>query len=356
MANIFNTSKAGTKKNIFISYRVNDTAGETGRLVDTLKSYFNEDQIFMDIDKIEPGVDFTEVIAKSLEQCDVMLAIIGKNWKGTAEGSAKTRINQPNDWVRLELATALQRNIKVILVLVDGGTLPEEDELPEDLHPLIKRQAYEISNKRWKYDTDQLAQYLIKCGINPKFIPPPVKQSSGKMNTGIKILIGGLALLGFLAVIGLLLPQEKKGRSLTNPQPVYQNKDSGNSFNNNPNNNNSDNNNLNNENNKSAEPVTIPDANIAGNWNESNGLYTMIIYQNGSSVTAQSYSAAGQQTADGTGTVKSNTMVLNMNVYGTGLINIKATLSADGSNLTGSYHIEKNGYSYNEPFNLIRQY
>src|SRR5688500_1884326 len=92
------------KKNIFISYRVNDTAGETGRLVDSLKHYFDEDQIFMDIDKIEPGVDFSEVISKSLSSCDVLLAIIGPNWLGGREVQGTPRIHQPNDWVRLEIS------------------------------------------------------------------------------------------------------------------------------------------------------------------------------------------------------------------------------------------------------------
>ena len=93
------TTKAPARKNIFISYRVSDTSGETGRLVDSLKQYFFEDQIFIDIDKIEPGVDFTEAIAKSLESCDVMLAIIGPNWQGLNTTNNTSRINNANDWV-----------------------------------------------------------------------------------------------------------------------------------------------------------------------------------------------------------------------------------------------------------------
>src|SRR5690606_19913986 len=75
-------TKGKPGKNIFISYREKDSSGEAGRLVDSLKEYFLDHQIFMDIDKIEPGVDFTDAISHSLECCDVMLAIIGPRWMG----------------------------------------------------------------------------------------------------------------------------------------------------------------------------------------------------------------------------------------------------------------------------------
>ncbi len=101
--------KNTSRKNIFISYPEKDTAGETGRLVDALKDHFYEEQIFMDIEKIEPGTDFTQAIATSLESCDVMLAVIGPNWLGRIEETGKYRIQDPNDWVRLKVSTALQR-------------------------------------------------------------------------------------------------------------------------------------------------------------------------------------------------------------------------------------------------------
>ncbi len=171
---LFTSTAATASKNIFISYRVSDTAGETGRLVDTLKQYFSDEQIFVDIEKIEPGVDFTVAISRSLELCDVLLAIIGPNWQGLNTTTNKSRIFNDDDWVRIEISTALKRNIRVVPVLVDGGTLPSEDQLPDDLKPLVRRQAYEISNKRWKYDTEQLIRFLIKLGITPKpYLPPP---------------------------------------------------------------------------------------------------------------------------------------------------------------------------------------
>src|SRR5258705_10381422 len=149
------------KKNIFISYRVKDTAGETGRLVDSLKKYVDDDQIFIDIDQLEPGADFAEVIKKHLDFCDVMLAVIGPNWTGK-KPDGSTEITENEDWVRLELSKALARGIGVVRVLVNNGNLPTANELPDDLQPLLKRQTYVISFNRWKYDTDNLAQFLIK--------------------------------------------------------------------------------------------------------------------------------------------------------------------------------------------------
>ena len=89
-------------KKIFLSYRAQDTAGETGRLVDVLKQHFSDDQIFMDIDNLEPGADFAEVIEKSLDSCDVFLAVIGPRWISNDDGRT-ARINDPNDWVRMEV-------------------------------------------------------------------------------------------------------------------------------------------------------------------------------------------------------------------------------------------------------------
>jgi hypothetical protein len=213
------------RKNVFISYRVSDTAGETGRLVDVLKNYFEEDQIFMDIDKIEPGVDFTEVLSRSLDSCDVMLAIIGPRWEGT-DAQGQSRIKKSDDWVHVELSTALKRNIRVVPVLVDGATLPDASDLPEDLEPLTRRQSYEISNKRWRYDTEQLTYFLQNnIGVKPKRQrlvapqPPPQPPSSG-MNIWLKVAIGVLAFIGVLGVIGLIIGEDKKQQDQSQTQPL----------------------------------------------------------------------------------------------------------------------------------------
>lgn len=219
-------------KNIFISYRVQDTAGETGRLVDALKERFDEKHIFIDIEKIEPGLAFSQVISRYLDSCDVMLAIIGPNWLGAPPAGTTPRVHQPQDWVRLEISTALKRNIRVIPVLVNGATMPAAEQLPEDLAPLLMRQACEVSNRRWKYDTDQLLDFLEKVigiparhrpGPLPTYAVPPLKKKSWLHRNLLWLLV--LTALG--AFIWVL---EDKLRSFTMPDVLETqelNKDAG---------------------------------------------------------------------------------------------------------------------------------
>ena len=250
------TAKAPSRKNIFISYRANDTAGETGKLVDSLKQYFFEEQIFVDIDKIEPGVDFTEAIAKSLESCDVMLAIIGPGWQGINAANNSSRINNPNDWVRLEISTALKRNIRVVPVLVDGAELPTMEQLPEDLQPLLRRQAYEISNKRWKYDTEELIRFLIKsCGITPKPLVEPAKQESSWWGKNYPWVIVGVIIfiiIGTLANLGTNQNPQDNNVVYENKQPI---------INDNPN-----------VEETRSEAIAEKEYLIGGNWYDANGF------------------------------------------------------------------------------------
>lgn len=145
---------------IFISYRREDSAGWTGRLAERLKDRFGEKSIFMDLDGIEPGIDFTIVLHNALESCDVLLAMIGPEWITTKDETGKLRLDDPADWVRTEIATALKRNIRVIPVLVGGAKVPTQNQLPDDLDPLAHRQAYELTDRRWNYDVQQLIKTL----------------------------------------------------------------------------------------------------------------------------------------------------------------------------------------------------
>jgi hypothetical protein len=331
------TIKPPAKKNIFISYRVSDTAGETGRLVDSLKQYFSEDQIFIDIEKIEPGVDFTVAIAKSLESCDVLLAIIGPNWQGLNHSTNTSRINNTDDWVRLEISTALQRNIRVVPVLVDGAELPAAEQLPDDLQPLLKRQAYEISNKRWKYDTDELIKFLVRSiGIAPKHqTQQPVKQEkSWWAKNYVWVTISAVVLIALMFITSLLNDDIVSSGPDNNP---YRN------------------------NNEPIQPVvndtpaeTPKTYLVDGTWYDANGLYYFEISQNNSQLTASSYSMAGLQTGQGSGTINGNEVILNINVTGYGLFIINTRLSGDEQNLSGTLKIENNGASYSEPLRLLR--
>jgi hypothetical protein len=152
---------------IFISYRREDSAGWTGRLSEHLRERFGPESIFMDIDTIQPGADFTEALQTAVSSCDVLLAIIGPEWATVTDKSGKPRLEDPTDWVRTEIATALTRKIRVIPVLVGGASVPTINLLPDDLDTLAQRQAHELTDKRWGYDVEQLVKTLPAARQRP---------------------------------------------------------------------------------------------------------------------------------------------------------------------------------------------
>jgi len=138
-------SLARRKSGIFISYR-RDQAANAGRLYDHLSKRFGEDRVFYDVDSIVAGDDFSKEIISKVSQCGVMLVLIGPDWLGTAAVTRRRRIDKPNDWVRLEIETALRQGIWVVPVLVDGVKMPKASDLPRSLRPFARRHAFELSN------------------------------------------------------------------------------------------------------------------------------------------------------------------------------------------------------------------
>ena len=134
---------------LFINYRREDTAGSVGRLYDRLIAQFGEDQVFMDIDQIDYGEDFVEVINRKVGACDIALVAIGPNWLRPIDASGKRRLDDEEDFVRMEIVAALQRHIRVIPVLVGGAQMPRKQDLPEALAPLSRRNAIELSETRF---------------------------------------------------------------------------------------------------------------------------------------------------------------------------------------------------------------
>jgi hypothetical protein len=141
---------------VFISYRRNDAPHLAGRLFDRLREHFGNARIFMDVDSIEPGLDFGEVIADAVRSCKVMLVIIGPNWLTTQDGNR--RIDSPDDYVRIELEHALGRGIRVIPVLVDGAVMPSSADLPDALESLARRNAVEVTHRAFTTDADRLIE------------------------------------------------------------------------------------------------------------------------------------------------------------------------------------------------------
>ena len=145
---------------IFLSYRRDDSSGYAGRLFDNLAERFGRERVFMDIETLEPGMDFVAGIDRAIESCGAVIAMIGPNWAKAQDGEGRRRLDNPHDFIRLEITSALTRNVRVIPVLVHNASMPSEQELPEPLRPLCRLQASEISDNRWEFDVRRLADVL----------------------------------------------------------------------------------------------------------------------------------------------------------------------------------------------------
>jgi hypothetical protein len=153
------TASTAAAPRIFISYRRNEAAGHAGRLSDRLIKRFGRAQIFQDIDSIQPGDDFAEAIADAVASCHVLLALIGDRWLKIKDREGR-RLDNPKDFVRLEIEAALSRNIRVIPILIDGATMPRDGQLPASLAGLAGRQALELSSNRFDSDVAHLLKAL----------------------------------------------------------------------------------------------------------------------------------------------------------------------------------------------------
>lgn len=132
---------------IILSYRREDSAGVTGRIFDRLTQEFGSDRVFMDIDSMPAGVDFHDHLQRILADCGALLVVVGKGWRSQRKGQ-QARIMDPDDWVRIEVETALERGIPVVPLLIDGASLPTRDQLPESLWPLLRRNALPVDSGR----------------------------------------------------------------------------------------------------------------------------------------------------------------------------------------------------------------
>jgi hypothetical protein len=148
---------------IFISYRREDTAAAAGRIYDRLVAHYGRNQVFMDVDSIEIGERFSDVVNRTVGTCDILLALIGDRWLTLHDARGHTRLSNPEDWVRMEIAAALRRNIRVVPVLVNGASVPGRSELPSDLGDLALRHACEVTHGRFHSDVDRLLTSLDRA-------------------------------------------------------------------------------------------------------------------------------------------------------------------------------------------------
>ena len=148
-------------RSIFLNYRRDESRWVAGRLHDRLTTEFGQERVFTDVDSIGPGQDFTKVLAAAVGDCKVLLAIIGQGWTDALDEGGRRRLENPHDWVRFEIETALSRpGVLVIPVLFDNAPMPLAHELPGELAQLSLRQAVKISADGFARDVEDLVDYL----------------------------------------------------------------------------------------------------------------------------------------------------------------------------------------------------
>jgi hypothetical protein len=160
---------------VFISYRRHDSAGHAGRLFDHLERRYGRNRVFMDVAHLSPGVDFAREIEEAVAGCDALLAVIGPDWLTCADDRGHPRLDDPHDFVRLEIAAALKRGVRVVPVLVGGAGLPLPERLPDDLRALAGRQTIELRDARWDVDANELMAALDTLVERPLAHPSPAR-------------------------------------------------------------------------------------------------------------------------------------------------------------------------------------
>jgi TIR domain len=212
---------------VFINYRRDETAGEARALFNELVEIVGKNSVFMDVDNIALGRDFRQALHERLTSCDLMLVLIGRNWVDAKDESGRLRLEDPNDFVRLEISAALKRNIPVTPVLVQGARIPAAERVPDDLKDLVYRNGFELNHSRWESDVREMIRRLGLDTTGPAIVEPvkeappngsraeTLRVSGGASTTPIPtrrrwpVLLGSLLAIaiaggGFLYLRGLL--------------------------------------------------------------------------------------------------------------------------------------------------------
>ncbi len=161
--------------NVFINYRRADSRADAGRLYDFLVEHLDEEHVFIDIDSISPGRDFVEVIDETIERADILLVVIGPTWTTISNEAGAPRLDDENDYVRLEIQRALERGLRVLPVLVGGAPMPAARDLPMEIRPLTRRHAITLTDHRWRSCANEMLEALerIKSGTPIPTAPIP---------------------------------------------------------------------------------------------------------------------------------------------------------------------------------------
>jgi len=173
---------------IFLSYRREDSAGHAGRLCESLERRLGKGQVFRDVDTIRAGEDFVDAIHARLLDCQALLVLIGREWLDAADGSGRRRLDQANDYLRLEIATGLALpRVLVVPVLVEGMAMPPAEDLPGTIRALGRRQAVSLRDETWDADVDRLVAAVTRSS-------PPARAARAK-SAALVVAVLALAIL-----------------------------------------------------------------------------------------------------------------------------------------------------------------
>lgn len=164
---------------VFINYRRGDDSGFAQALFIRLEQVMTAGDLFMDVDSIAPGEDFVQHLDSQIALCDVLLAIIGKTWVDATDAQGRRRLDDPDDFVRIEIASALKQGKRVIPVLLHDTRMPSADQLPEEIRPLTRRQAVRLTHERFRADSEGLIKALqgAHAGASVETFPEPERKT-----------------------------------------------------------------------------------------------------------------------------------------------------------------------------------
>jgi hypothetical protein len=183
---------------VFISYRRDDIAGVAGRVSDRLAQEFGTNSLFMDVDSIPLGVNFVKALDDEVAKCDVLLAIIGRGWLDARDKDGQRRLDNQHDYVRIEVAAALKRDIPVIPILIDGAQVPNADQLPDNLKDLALRNGLNVRHDSFHSDTARLIHSLKEL-FGRSGAPPSQSKELGAARGRTWLIGGGVASVAALA-------------------------------------------------------------------------------------------------------------------------------------------------------------
>jgi hypothetical protein len=187
-------------RRLFVSYRRDDARWFAGRLADSLAAYFGDKRVFRDVDGIAGGADFAAAIHDSLTASDAVIVVIGPQWLAARDAQGRRRLDLADDWVALEVGSALAKGLPVFPVLVEDTPMPRAEELPPALQPLTRFNAVSVSDSRWDDDTARLGR-IVSLDI-----PPVTERRLRAVNLTVCALLVG-TMLFMLSVLARQLLQ-----------------------------------------------------------------------------------------------------------------------------------------------------